>query len=229
MACFDSSQSQSHWEPGATPFPPLSPQRIACRRRGKEQSSIVLFWPSMSGPPGINIICLGGKLAERQLRVRAAEDEREAVMFGFGFIVSLISFSLSSAHFPPPPHPKQAIKQEASAGRGALPGRNKRDVLQHAPWVALSPAPDEQRRAFRGFVQAAGRVAHLAWHGSPSHADILYPSVLYSLASTAWAAALSVSLGNWTPDTPGSPHLLNSCTPFTRCTPVTRKLHDSPK
>ena len=97
----------------------------------------------MSGPPGINIICLGGKLAERQLRVRAAEDEREGGDVWVWFYCEFNLFLPEFCTFPLPPHPERAIKQEASAGQGALPGRNKRNVLQRVPWVTLSPALGE--------------------------------------------------------------------------------------
>lgn len=62
----------------------------------KKQSNIVLLRTGVSGPHGINSICLGGELAGRQLSVRCGLGRRgrRAVMFGFGFIISLIFFSL---------------------------------------------------------------------------------------------------------------------------------------
>lgn len=67
-------------------------------------------------------------------------------MFGFGFIMSLIFFSLRSAdpaHSPHPTATEQAIKHEASGDQG-LCHEETRDFLQHVPSVILCPALGEQ-------------------------------------------------------------------------------------
>lgn len=152
-------------------------------------------------------------------------------MFGFGFIVSLISFSLSSAHFPRLPIPNRPLSRKPVLGGGLCLVETKGMFCNMHPGLLSAQLRMSKGRAFRGLVQAAGRVAHLAWHGSPSHADILYPSVLYSLASTAWAAALSVSLGKLDPRYPRqsalTKFLLYTVHQVYFLSP--RKLHDSPK
>lgn len=155
----------------------------------------------------------------------------KAVLFGFGFIVSLISFSLSSAHFPRLPIPNGPLSRKPVLGGGLCLVETKGMFCNMHPGLLSAQLRMSKGRAFRGLVQAAGRVAHLAWHGSPSHADTLYPSVLYSSASTAWAAAPSVSLGKLDPRYPRQ----SALTEFLLCTVhqvhflSPRKLHDSPK
>lgn len=152
-------------------------------------------------------------------------------MFGFGFIVSLISFSLSSAHFPRLPTLNGPLSRKPVLGGGLWQVETKGIFCNGAPWVGLCPAPGEQRACIletrTGCRQSGPSV--MAWR--PLTRRCALPSVLYSLASTAWAAAPSVSLGRLDPRYPRQ----SALTEFLLCIAhqvyflSPRKLHRSPE
>lgn len=135
-------------------------------------------------------------------------------MFGFGFIMSLIFFSLSSANFF---SPKQTIKHKASVVPGLCQEETKEIFCSVCPWSLPVQLWVSKGCAFRGQSQPEKNIVeHSTCHGSPSAPQGSYLIWFMPLSfndsgkSGQDSSPLCGSRRTEAPEIPVSQHLLNS-------------------